>query len=84
MTHRLVRHDTVSPARSMRVAWAMGVCTPCAQPSFDSVHYFESLFETLFMNTFHEYCSRGFKKKKKKKKSNKIFQNKINFLCCCI
>ena len=30
--------------------------------SFDIVHYSESLFGTLFMNTVHEHCSRGFQK----------------------
>ena len=37
------------------------VCTWYTQPSFDSMHYSESLFGTLFMNTVHEV----FKKNKK-------------------
>ena len=35
---------------------------------------FDSLFGTLFMNTVHEHCSRGFKKKTFK---NEIFKNKF-------
>ena len=31
---------------------------------FDSVHCSESLFGTLFMDTVHEHCSRGFQKNK--------------------
>ena len=50
-------------ARSVRVARVCWVCTLCTQLSFDSVHCSESLFGTLFMNTVHEHCSRGFLKK---------------------
>ena len=34
----------------------------CTRLNFDSMHCSESLFGTLFMNTVHEPCSRGFKK----------------------
>ena len=30
------------------------VCALCTRPSFDSGHYFESMFESLFMSTVHE------------------------------
>ena len=40
------------------------VCALCTRPSFDSVHYSKSLFESLFINTVHEHSSRGFQKKK--------------------
>ena len=43
------------------------VCTLCTQPSFDSVHYSESLFGTLFMSIVHEVF-----KKNKNKKNNKF------------
>ena len=43
------------------------VCALCTRPSFDSMHCSES----LFMNTVHEHCSRGFQK-------NKIKFYKIN------
>ena len=33
----------------------------CTRLSFDSMHYFQSLFGTRFMNTVHEHCSRGLK-----------------------
>ena len=39
------------------------VCILCTQPSLDSVHCSKS----LFMNTVHEHCSRGFQKNKNKK-----------------
>ena len=48
-------------ARLVRTAWVQGVHL-CSQPSFDSVHCSESLFRTLFMDTVHEHCSRGFQK----------------------
>ena len=38
------------------------VCTLCTRPSFDSVHCFESLFRSLFINTVHG----GFSKIKNK------------------
>ena len=60
------RHDRdTAGLGEVRAAWVR-VCTWCTQPSLDSVHHSESLFGTLFMNTVHEHCSRGFKKKKKK------------------
>ena len=69
-TQSRVRHDTAHlaprlsatcalPGRSGRAAWVR-VCTWCTQPSFDSVHSFESLFRTLFMSTVNKV----FKKKK--------------------
>ena len=39
--------------RPVRAGWVR-VYTWCTQPSFDSVHYSESLFGTLFMSTVHE------------------------------
>ena len=61
------------PWRSARglCAQAEPRCAPSApDPVLDSVHCFQSLFGTLFMNTVHEHCSRGFQKKKIK--SNQI------------
>ena len=58
-TRRSPRAAWAHRARS-RVCW---VCTWCTQSSFDSMHCSESLFGTLFMNTVHEQCSQGFKKK---------------------
>ena len=73
------RHNMAPSARCARglgtvhAGWAR-VCTWCTQPSFDTVHCFESLFGTLFMSTVHEVF-----KKKIQIKSNekKIFQNEI-------
>ena len=47
------RHDTqrAACARPRR-----SVCAVCTRPSFDLVHYSES----LFMDTVYEHCSRGF------------------------
>ena len=50
-----LRHDQARPAtrRNVRAGWAR-VCTWCTQPSFDTVHCFQSLFRPLFMNTIHK------------------------------
>ena len=67
-TRRCARYDTAlceRPGGSARAACAQPgpwVCALYTRPSFESVHYFESLFESLFMNTVHEHCSRGFQK----------------------
>ena len=61
-----VRHNTAPSPRPRSSARAVGaqlgfrVCILCTQPSLDSMHCSESLFGTLFMNTVHEHCSRGF------------------------
>ena len=52
------------PGCSARAAWVPWVCSLCTQPSFDSMHCFESLFGSLFLNTVHGHCSRGFQKNK--------------------
>ena len=65
MTGRGLRHDLVCattrrPARGLGVVGAQvgfRVCILCTQPSLDSVHCSESLFESLFMNTIHEHYS---------------------------
>ena len=65
-----LRHGTVRAATRLCVRCNMALCarsldlgcTDCAQPSFDTVYYFESLFRPLFMDTVHEHCSRGTKK----------------------
>ena len=60
------RHDTTQYVHGLGSSCAypgsIG-CALCTQPSFDSVHCYELLFGTLFMNTVHEV----FKLKKKKK-----------------
>ena len=57
-------------ARLVRVGWVQGVHL-VHQPSFDPVHYSESLFGTLFM--------RFSKKKSNKIKSNEIKSFKMKF-----
>ena len=67
-TRPSARCDTalcVRPGRSARTACAQPgpwECALCTRPSFDSVHYSESLFGSLFMNIVHEHCSLGFQK----------------------
>ena len=55
---RLVRHDTAGPKHIVRAGWVR-VCALYTRLSFDSVHCSESLFR----DTVHEHCSRGFQKK---------------------
>ena len=55
------RHDTVPNTWRAHSQGPLGVHL-CTRPIFDSVHYFESLFGSLFMDTVHEHCSRGFSK----------------------
>ena len=52
---------------SARAAWVPWVCSLCTQPSFDPVHYLQSLFGSLFMDTVHRVL------KKIKIKYNKTF-----------
>ena len=59
---RRPRYDSAhtTTRRSARAAYAQPgpwVGALCTRLSFDSVHCFESLFGTLFMNTVHEHCS---------------------------
>ena len=51
--HGLREATTRHLARGVRVAWVLWVCTLCTRPSFDSVHYLQSRFGSLFMNTIH-------------------------------
>ena len=58
---RSVRHDmalSVQRARGLGTVRAQPgpwVCALCTQPSFDSVHYLQSLFGSLFIDTVHEF-----------------------------
>ena len=67
MARRGLQHGEAKPATRCS---ALAVCVQarprvgalCTRLSFDSVHYSESLFGTMFMNTVLEHSSRGFQK----------------------
>ena len=61
------RHDTTPcarPGHSGIAAWVQGVHLVHLTQFWTQCTVSESLFGTLFMNTVHEHCSRGFKKNK--------------------
>ena len=59
---RCSTHD-LGTARAVCTRPGFWVCVLCTQPSFGIVHCSGHCFGTLFMDTVHEHCSQGFKKK---------------------
>ena len=61
---------------TMRATWILGVHTVHTTQFCDNALY-RSLFGSLFMDTVHEHCSQGFKKKEYKNFKNFIVYDLI-------